>query len=99
MTLKISLEMIDNKNIKIKCLEKELDIEFSLDDETYDKLDKFMDFLLDYDILKEYESIEFDIENYDNLTDVQKNISEGFVEIWKEDYKSIQEDLNSNKDA
>lgn len=95
--LKMNLFFIDEDNKKkFKIIndknEKEF-FDFSLLDENTSDLENFIDYLLKK-ILENYTCLEIIINNFENMGDFVKNLSQEFKNIWEKEFNEIVKDWN-----
>ncbi len=90
--LELELKIEHNDNSKEFIIKKgNNSFSFSLSDETFSNLDLFINFLLNN--IKNYDSLNIEIMNHDNLSDFDKELSEGFKKIWEDEFDEIIREL------
>ncbi len=100
--LQFSLKLLKNNNdLKLKTFEltllnnnENLVFKFSLQDENFDTIDEFSDFLL-IKIGEGVQDINITIDNIDELNSIDKDLCNAFKEIWENDFKKIIKDINN----
>lgn len=91
LIFKLNITTEDNNIRKIIIEKNENKFEFKSNDESYNEIEKFIDYLLEH--IEEYDQIDFEIN--ENINDINSDLAKEFKNIWINDYKEIKNKLNN----
>lgn len=97
LTLEVTVDNDRNTIINISNNENEK-YEFNLNDEKYESIDLFIDYLLEYIAENDNSSLNITIKNFDNLNEIDKEIANSFKNIWENDFKKIIKEINCDNE-
>lgn len=72
--------------------------EFNLNDEKYESIDLFIDYLLKYIAEHNDSSLNITIKDFDNLNEINKEIANSFKYIFESDFTKIINEINCNNE-
>lgn len=97
LTLEVTVDNDRNTIINISNNENEK-YEFNLNDEKYESIDLFIDYLLKYIAESNDSSLNIKIKDFENLTEIDKEIANSFKNIWENDFKKIIKEINCDNE-
>lgn len=98
LSLKLNLITEDDSIRKIIIDYKDQKFEFKSNDETYEEIDRFSDYILEN--VEEYDEIAFEIN--EDTSGVNLELAKAFKKIWIDEFNEIKKELNkllNNKES